>query len=89
MTFSDSMRIRDEWESLDLKEETNYQDIQNGKDGPGQAKCNQNKENQKKIRKIGETKKKHKTKRKLKDDEIFVVKEFNFMFQISMLSQFA
>lgn len=49
MTFSDSMRIRDEWESLDLKEETNYQDIQKGKDGPGQAKCNQNKENQKKT----------------------------------------
>lgn len=58
MTFSDSMRIRDEWESLDLKEETNYQDIQNGKDGPGQAKCNQNKENKKKNRgKTGETKK--------------------------------
>ena len=65
MTFSDSMRIRDEWESLDLKEETNYQDIQKGKDGfTGQAKCNQNKENQKKNRgKPGGT-----TKKKAQDE---------------------
>lgn len=89
MTFSDSMRIRDEWESLDLKEETNYQDIQKGKDGPGQAKCNQNKENQKKTEENRGNKKKHKTKRKLKDDDTCVVKEFNFMFRISMFSQFA